>query len=1164
MNYSNHLNNQKSANLTTLSDQILTTLSPSSSEKIKGKGLMKSIALGLTCIGMSNFVQAQERDNLSDDYTTTVIRQSSDAPIGTISGSFTVTGSSNVRGLYGETGILQIDKIDANAVFNIHSTKNNAFGIDAGSFSNSVNLEIGELSGTLNVTATNTNATGIRSYGKQIIINSITSEGKINVEANYSSNGINAYQGSLTIGELSGLVSVQLGTGNFARGLVASGQESSYNSRYKDVNIGHFTSSGRIIATTAQGYGSKGIQSTYGQVNIENFEGSILSHSTGSNSSGFSAIGIQSAEALTIGNISETAKITVSTPGNGAYGIYAGSETGSSFSKISLGDIAGDIDVEGGTGTVQAIRATSSIQTGDISGFISANSTNGATTYGILADSTLVTGDISGTIIASGSGTSNVGLMGTSIQTTLLSASSLHAYSDVEGSLNYAIFSGTTQLGFSAYNYADTITIHAGASILGTIELGGSGIEGQKDTFNLLGGSEIDPGLFNYTVQTTINTIQNAENTRHSSVLVNIGNKETPSYWTIDAIKANDLINELVIEQGSTLEVINGSLNLRDGASISIKGDYISTAPLSITSNMTLFNGLLELDDNQSSLITKHNGLHTQLDLAQGATIGSTVYNDTDTAWILNQNQIEQGIIDFYSSFVENFDIENYHLAYRLEGQIFLGEGKPITVKPGQHIIVGTGSKIIVDKDLPTNGLYLDGGEADLSKSDLNINSDQIKGSSGLLTLSTDHTLTWSSTQSIGYDVQALNGGNIKLLDINADGSTITASGSYKADTIRIRNNSTLILEGQTASLGVEGGMIILGYDLSSPTDISSKSIDKPGHLILNNSTILSKLDINKDCTVSGTGVFKDVVNCFNGQLIIGQNNLGGYQEYQGGLESWSGGKFVFNIDGTTQASLEQSGQGTYSHIEIFDQYYVYDAQVKAVIGNGIALAPTKSFSLTLISLDANTDIKADSLDDLIGYKPEISGATDLVKDLVFSVSPDGLHLILTGSVNEEAILNMRREEAGHYANTLWSSSQAVKGFAQSMIKPQGHRVKNQTSVWASGNGYFNNASSDGNLSGFNFQSGGYGIGTDYSYADQALVGLAFGQYFGSFHAKNNQFRDHQRGEMFSLFHQNQWNIAQKHHIDVDTYLTYGHVNNKAHGTLASLPSTAKWNDNVP
>ena len=257
-----------------------------------------------------------ERNILVNQVAATLhlIKQSIDRPdLGTVSATFNVTGSSNVRGIWGKSGTLSIGAIAGDAVFNVSSTANNAFGIDT---SSGVNVDIGTLAGTFNISAARTNATGIRSYGKILSIGTITEDALISITANFSSNGIYAYQGRLDIGTMAGKISVDLGTGNYARGLYAYGNTMDYQGpRYKDVNIGTFSSTGSISAATAGGYGARGIQSNYGQVNITRLDGQITAAS-GSNdeSEDFSAIGIEARENITLGDMGATGSVTASSP----------------------------------------------------------------------------------------------------------------------------------------------------------------------------------------------------------------------------------------------------------------------------------------------------------------------------------------------------------------------------------------------------------------------------------------------------------------------------------------------------------------------------------------------------------------------------------------------------------------------------------------------------------------------------------------------------------------------------------------------------------------------------------------------------------------------------------------------------------------------------------
>lgn len=65
-------------------------------------------------------------------------------------------------------------------------------------------------------------------------------------------------RGAWTLERWPAKISVDLGTGNYARGLYAYGNTMDYQGpRYKDVNIGTFSSTGSISAATAGGYGAQ-------------------------------------------------------------------------------------------------------------------------------------------------------------------------------------------------------------------------------------------------------------------------------------------------------------------------------------------------------------------------------------------------------------------------------------------------------------------------------------------------------------------------------------------------------------------------------------------------------------------------------------------------------------------------------------------------------------------------------------------------------------------------------------------------------------------------------------------------------------------------------------------------------------------------------------------
>lgn len=1126
---------------------------------------MQAVAMTLACLGMLGTVHAQDaaREDLTGVIDATVARTASDADLGTVSATLNVTGSSNVRGIWGKSGTLSINTIARDAVFNVSSTRNNAFGIDT---SSGVDLDIGTLAGTFNISVANTNATGIRSYGKVLSIGAITEDALLSITGNFSSNGIYAYQGRLDIGTMAGKISVELGTGNFARGLYAYGNTMDYQGpRYKDVNIGAFSSTGIISAVTNNGYGARAIQSNYGQVNISRLDGQLTAISGSSDESNhFSAIGIEARENIKLGDMGATGTITATSHGADAYGLYAGEESGSqTHSNITLGQVDGAIRANAVAGTVAGVNSTGSVTVGDINGTISGASTGTAAAYGLLAEFSLTTGTINGTVSAVTSGNTTVALMGgAGITTTIGSTGILQAAATGTDGTAYALYSGsTTGSSFYTENTADNITVHAGAAISGIWELGGSGKEGSADTITLLSGTETDPGLFDYTVQTTINTSKSDASTHHSSVTLNVGRADDTANWTISTEKAAGLLNQLNVGYGSAVTLTGNSQMLRDGAVVNNMGT-MTGGTLTIAEGMTLLNGTLVQNTGGTALEVGFDGLNANLDLAQNATVGATVLNTTDSAWVVTLDQIKDGIRAMYDSKVQDFQLENYRMSYRLQGQVFLGEGAPIVVNPGESIYVGEGSKVIIGENLPEHGIVLEGGEADLSQSDAVISSGSVSGASGHLTLAPsaekEQTLNWEHSGTVGYSASAADGGAFTNLNVTGEDVTVVATGSYAAENIVISNNATLVLDGKDASLGVEGGTLQLGQAFTHSTN--------PGHLVLNGSTVLSDVDTNSGSTVSGSGTFKGEVTYYGTEIMIGSGSSAGYQNYDGGLNAWGAvQELTFIVNGTTAADASNAGGGdTYSRMNVSSSYNVEGVHVNVVIGDNLLFNKEQSFSLSLVNLDPDTVIDPDSsLWELTSIDPTLKGRTDLVTDTGFTVSDDGLHLIFNGKVNINAVKALRGEEASRIANTLWSSVRVVDSFAHTAASQLDFRGAGARNIWFSGLGDFMNVSSTTGASGFDYKGGGYAVGIDYAWTKNWISGAAFGQTFGSFHSADKQFKADQDGLMLALYQRYHRDLRKGNSLDIDGYFTYGNMDNDVDGTLGSSPTTASWNDDV-
>lgn len=691
--------------------------------------------------------------------------------------------------------------------------------------------------------------------------------------------------------------------------------------------------------------------------------------------------------------------------------------------------------------------------------------------------------------------------------------------------------------------------------------MGGSGKEGSTDTITLLSGTEADPGLFDYTVQTTINTNKSDTSTRHSSVTLNVGSADNKANWTISTEKAAGLLNRFSVGFGSAVTLTGNSQILRDGAVMNNMGTVSGNGTLTISEDMTLLNGTLVRNAAGTALEVGFDGLNVNLDLARNATVGATVLNTTDSAWIVTLDQIKDGITAMYGPKAAGFQLENYRVSYRLQGQVFLGEGAPIVINPGESIYVGEGSRVIIGENLPEHGIVLEGGEADLSQSDAVISSGSISGTSGHLTLAAgdekEQTLNWEHSGTVGYSASAADGGAFKNLNVTAQDVKIVATGSYTVENVVISNNATLILDGKDASLGVEGGSIRLGEAFAHP--------DNPGHLVLNGSTVLSNVDANNGSTVSGSGTFKGEVTYHGSEIVIGSGSSAGCHNYEGGLNAWGGvQELTFIVNGTTAADAARTGADTYSQMNVSSSCHVDGAHVNVVIGDSLLFSKEQSFSLSLVNLAPGTVIDPDgTLWDILSIDPTLKGRTDLVTDTGFTVSGDGLHLIFNGKVNINAVKALRGEEASRIANTLWSSVRVVDSFAHTAASQLNFRGQEKRNIWFSGLGGFMNVSSASGTSGFNYKGGGHAVGMDCICAKGWTTGAAFGQTFGSFHSADKQFKADQDGVMLALYQRYHRDFKRGNSLDIDGYFTYGRMDNDADGTLGNTSTVASWNDDV-
>lgn len=916
-----------------------------------------------------------------------------------------------------------------------------------------------------------------------------------------------------------------------------------------NVTIGSVASTARISSIARGDYSTDayGIYAT-GQVTVTgNMDGVIAVQAQNK-----AVYGIKAERDVTLGGMGAGSSITAVTTGTdaaaaGACGIWAGNEPGGSLFLIDLtmGDIQGTVSASSAAGQAIGMYARVDVSLGEVSkdALISADSSAGGAVYGIWGNGGVSIDRIDGKVSASTTGHSAYAIVGLGLEMTVGETGSITATGADGSSFLYALYSGCYQGGkFITYNVEDSLTIHAGATIKGAIELGGSGKVGEKDVLNLLGGTAAKSGIFDNVVTTTINTKNQTDGV--SYVQLNIGTDDTPAYWEVKG--QSDLFNQIRINPGSVVTVNDASLTPRSGGSLLNMGMIEGTGTLVIGSEMTFITGVLGMNGTGTGLETQSTGLGSGISVTieKGASLGTSVVNTTQDAWVITEDQIDAARNELFSGLVgSGYSSEDYTFTYFLKGQVYLGSGTPVEFKPGTALVVGEGAVVTLGENLPTNGFELAGGTVDVSSSVPRIvsSANKISGSAGTLVMGTDQELVLDQSQTIGYSVRSKDA-SIGKLTVTGSGNVIHASGNYNARTVNIVNGAILSLEGGTLGSGEEGASIQVGAEY-----ISEKN---PASLILRDAVVKSELNIGAGSLLQGTGTLEKQVTLYGSNVRAG--NSPGVMNFAGGLDLRGVSDLTFYVGGVAP--------GTYSSMNVGTSLSWQFSHVNVELGDKLLASDSDTFSLVLI--DASKAETVTGLDE--GQSLEITKNKEFLSgsDLVWDEATR--QLVFTGTLNRGLVDDLKKTEGVALANSLWTSTRSVNNFARVARAQLNSPRAGKANIWFAGLGDFTSMDSEGSVEGFDYKGGGYAVGADYVLEKNWTGGVAFGQSFGTNEADMSIMKIKQDSVMASLYARYFNELNNRLSVSLDSYVAFGSVQNKANGTTVNGEgSHAKWDDSV-
>lgn len=467
------------------------------------------------------------------------------------------------------------------------------------------------------------------------------------------------------------------------------------------------------------------------------------------------------------------------------------------------------------------------------------------------------------------------------------------------------------------------------------------------------------------------------------------------------------------------------------------------------------------------------------------------------------------------------------------------------------NLTVGITGGVMAQTDIQLQGERYDVTQLDVQSGRLTVGDKAVLGR-----LDTTALTLGSTSQGDVTTASLINNGSIlaQTLDITAN-AALTNNESLQAGQIDVSSKSALDNGGtmQAETIRVASGGILKNSG-SLTGDIALEGS------MINNGETQGQIDVENDGRLSGSGAFTSVAIASGGYLMAG--NSPGAPVYEN-LTLAEGATMAFAVDGPKPATKTVSGSGTHSFATVSDTLTIDGTpNVEVTVGSGIVAAGSDTFTLTLLQADS---VAGDGSFDPLAMT--LTGETQLLEEGA-SIAWDAETgtLTFTGKVNQSAAGSLSGGDAARLADTLWSSTTAVASFGRRAMD-QGRTLESgKGRFWASGFGDFTSMSQEGNLSGFNYNGGGYAVGGDVAVSEKMLLGASIGQEFGTHKTDDALLSDKQRSLMFALYGNYREQLGKGDSLDLSGYFAYGSIDHTAHthiGGSQDTPGRATWDDDA-
>ena len=498
---------------------------------------------------------------------------------------------------------------------------------------------------------------------------------------------------------------------------------------------------------------------------------------------------------------------------------------------------------------------------------------------------------------------------------------------------------------------------------------------------------------------------------------------------------------------------------------------------------------------------------------------------------------------------------------------------KSIPVDAGQTVVLGESVETTPAADNP---VYMNGGTADATKlADSLLNNTIFIGNGGMvLTKSGQHT-TLTGTDTVHYNMEgkdSARGGDLAVGTASGAHSNIQLKGdSYKVGAFTVQNglasigsrstldaaSTTVNAGGSITNFGSVSGNVELaaaGATMLNQGEVNDDITLRNGSTLVNNGRVYGDTEIAGGAAAFGSGMFASTHVLTGGNLHIG--NSPGYQ-YHNHLTLGDGASLYFCVDGVRQATLADNGNGTYSHLVAETLTLNGTQNIDVEVGLNFITAVLLDRTATLKIAEFGTVDGSTPLDDQ-AFTYTVTDTTGLLEG--GELTTDGNSLSFTGTVGDEALAALAGSHGTQVANTMWASTSLLNDFADmAEARLAGKMEEGTTAAWAGGLGSFQRETE--HAAGYTYNGGGYALGVQHAFMRDFAAGVAFGQSFGHFEARDNSLKARQRGVMPAITARYRANSGKGAVNPVVTaHVAYGDMKYKA-DTYGLLPGHAEWTD---